>query len=779
MSIIYNNATVNKVIYNNMNVNKIILNNVTTWEQVSEDYLTYTLLSDDTYEVSATDVNNMPAEIVIPSTYKGKAVTKIADSGFASTENGASASSNKDTSKITSITIPSSIKEIGQYAFAGRCAVTSLTIPSSVTTIGSYAFYYMDNVTTFVIPSSVTTMGVAVFASSSSTRVYCEATSKPDGWNSSWANGPVSTYWYSDTFSNGKWHYSGTTPSIWVITLDYTLDGAAYSVGAITRTYTTTAKPSFAGTSGSNYIWQFTQKLTNCTMGVVNPTITSYSGLWTSQPTVTVTAQGTVKVSGYSSLPSNANSQLITSSVTISYTDFPQYSTALTIPPTYNSKNVVKINANGFYNCTAITTLTLPSTITLIGNNAFYNCQNLTCSTIYGAVGSYSFYNCTSLNASSINGCSSVGDYAFMYCSSIESLSVTGCYSLGTYAFSKCTSMASFTTDSTLTDIGTYAFSGDTNLTSVNLGHNYWKTSSDVGLDCSSTSTTATYLKSTYPSVSWSKLYAPVVSAVLSNGNGGVTVYITNNNSTQLTRYVSAVFTLADGTTTSKSNTSSTSANSTDTVSLAIGQTFVSAVVTVYFTKYSSIKATTTVEGTATIETENASSYYILPKTITNYISYYGYIQCDESSDYTTQNPTSSGALNSPGLFNGTDDIVAIGYRYYPGTTSGQLYPVMYKTETSYYDTPDVQDMYMYTGLNSYNHELIQNYFPEVQDAMVWRLFTDTRTPDSTEKLWLVTNGYNDFVNESTLKFESSIIDSCTKSSEIEQDQSWEYWDDK
>ena len=65
-------------------------------------------LSDDEYAIKTNPNNTPTGDLVIPSTYNGKAVTKILSNGF---------DNNYD---ITSVYIPSSIEEIGYYAF-GYC----------------------------------------------------------------------------------------------------------------------------------------------------------------------------------------------------------------------------------------------------------------------------------------------------------------------------------------------------------------------------------------------------------------------------------------------------------------------------------------------------------------------------------------------------------------------------------------------------------------------------------------------------------------------------------
>jgi hypothetical protein len=62
-----------------------------------------------------------------------------------------------------SFKLPSSLKTIGDEAFAGDTSITHLVIPDKVTSIGSRAFQECLNLETIEIPASVTTFGENVF----------------------------------------------------------------------------------------------------------------------------------------------------------------------------------------------------------------------------------------------------------------------------------------------------------------------------------------------------------------------------------------------------------------------------------------------------------------------------------------------------------------------------------------------------------------------------------------------------------------------------------------
>lgn len=97
-------------------------------EELQDSVFTYKLTEEGTASLTGT-VNSYPVgHLEIPASVQGYTVTKIEAYAF------------QDYSDITSVTIPNTVKTIDSFAFDGCVGITDITIPESVIYLGQYAF---------------------------------------------------------------------------------------------------------------------------------------------------------------------------------------------------------------------------------------------------------------------------------------------------------------------------------------------------------------------------------------------------------------------------------------------------------------------------------------------------------------------------------------------------------------------------------------------------------------------------------------------------------------
>ena len=141
--------------------------------------------------------------------------------------------------------------------------------------------------------------------------------------------------------------------------------------------------------------------------------------------------------------------------------------TSLTLPSSLQS-----IGGNAFGGCYSLTSLTLPSSLQSIGDRAFWGCNSLTSLTLPSSLQSIrdcAFCDCSSLTSLTLpSSLQSIGDHAFYDCYSLTSLTLpSSLQSIGGGAFCDCSSLTSLTLPSSLQSIGGGAFTGCTSLRSV------------------------------------------------------------------------------------------------------------------------------------------------------------------------------------------------------------------------------------------------------------------------------------------------------------------------
>ena len=153
-------------------------------------------------------------------------------------------------------------------------------------------------------------------------------------------------------------------------------------------------------------------------------------------------------------------------------------------------------------------------------------------------LGSRAFYNCSGLTSLSLpSGITSIGWEAFSGCSGLTSLSLpSGITSIGGYAFSGCSGLTSLSFPSGITSIGGYAFSGCSGLTSIYVyAEKLPNMESDVFDGCDAKKCTVYVPKGTYDDY-WLSEFGYFENIVEFDPTG-INNVITSNDTKELSRY--------------------------------------------------------------------------------------------------------------------------------------------------------------------------------------------------------------------------------------------------
>ena len=132
---------------------------------------------------------------------------------------------------------------------------------------------------------------------------------------------------------------------------------------------------------------------------------------------------------------------------------------------------MTSIGNYAFWDCSGLTSVIIPNSVTSIGNYAFYDCSGLTSIIIPNSVtsiGNDAFRFCSGLTSVIIpNSVTKIGSGAFNGCSGLTSVIIPNSVrSIGNYAFYGCSGLTSVIIPNSVTTISDYAFACP-NLTSV------------------------------------------------------------------------------------------------------------------------------------------------------------------------------------------------------------------------------------------------------------------------------------------------------------------------
>ena len=111
-------------------------------------------------------------------------------------------------SGLNSLTIPNNVTKIESNAFANCTSLKNLVLGTRIEEIGYRAFYNCSSLETMIIPASVQMIDDYIFENCLALNsIYCEATTKPEGWKGGWAN-----YCNAQIYWGNAWHYVNGIP---------------------------------------------------------------------------------------------------------------------------------------------------------------------------------------------------------------------------------------------------------------------------------------------------------------------------------------------------------------------------------------------------------------------------------------------------------------------------------------------------------------------------------------------------------------------------------------